>query len=374
MVAASSFAQSLEGRIVNSKTGEGIAGMKITIARSDAIYPVTSGPDGRFSLDNLSDGSYTARYVTEGYWPAPSQPVILTERNQFVQHFQVLAAAGSAKLEARLMPLARVAIQVVDHHGKPIPHARLEIEGPAIQLSTGTDADGKFNSQGFALFPGAYTLSASPIWGQKPPEPDPETGRTLAWARSYYPGIATRDAATKVLLDPGQTRDMQIEMVAVPAHALRGVVLDLDGRPAPGVKLSLGYDMPLVEAESKPDGTFEFPSLPDGEFAIRAEIPVSASRSGDNQSVSNAQIPGSALYVRERVTVSERDLEGVTLMLTEPFVVHGKTVIETPPGIDPPPPPTTIWLREKWGPEDQFPGRQLSNQPDALGNFVIAGV
>jgi hypothetical protein len=64
ILVAPSFAHSLEGRIVNSKTGEGIAGMKITIARSDATFPVTSSADGRFSLDNLNDGFYTASYLT----------------------------------------------------------------------------------------------------------------------------------------------------------------------------------------------------------------------------------------------------------------------------------------------------------------------
>jgi hypothetical protein len=311
--------------------------------------------------------------LTQEYWPAESQPLILTERNQFVQHFQVLAAAGPVKIEARLMPLARLTGRVVDYHGKSIPHARVEIEGPGMRLSMQTDAEGKFDWQR-GMFPGAYTLAASPGWAQKPPDQDTETLRTLAWARSYYPGIATPEAASKVFLYPGQTCDVQIEMVAVSAHALRGVLLDLDGHPAHGVKLSLGYDLPFVEAESKPDGTFEFPSLPDGEFAIRAEIPVSAIRSGDGQFANQAEIPDSTLQVRERATVSGRDLEGVTLALTEPFFVHGKIVIETQPGIDPPAPPTTISLREDWGSQNHFFGRQRSDRPDPRGNFIIAGV
>jgi Carboxypeptidase regulatory-like domain len=360
LAAALAQAQSVEGRVVNSKTNEGIAGIKITIAKSDASYPVTTADDGRFSLDNLQDGSYTATYFTNDYWPSPSQPTLANEPNRFVQHFQILAAAGPVKLEARLIPLARLTGQVVDRSRKPIPHARIEIQGAGLRLTKATDADGKFDLHQFIL-PGAYTLFASPAPPQKPPDPDPETGRRLAWARTYYPGVATLEAASKVYLYPGQTTDVQIEMVALPAHAVRGILLDPAGHPAPGVKLNLSYgplyEVPLGQIQSNPEGTFEFPFVPDGQFVIAAIKP---------------ETPDFNLKARERVTISGRDLDGVTLALAEPFAVYGKIAIEAPQAVDPSARPTIVWLRDDWEIYDAIPGAQPA--PDAQGSFTFRGV
>src|SRR2546425_214508 len=90
--------------------------------------------------------------------------------------------------------------------------------------SATTDAHGQFH---LALMPGsAYTLMVVVPANLRPPEPEPETGRVLGWARTYYPGVATLEAASKIVLPPGGVlSDVEIRLLALPAHAIRGVLL-----------------------------------------------------------------------------------------------------------------------------------------------------
>ena len=100
-----------------------------------------------------------------------------------------------------------------------------------------TDAHGKFEVQ---LMPGAYGLSVVPPPDLKPPDPE-QDGPVLAWKRTYYPGVARSGSGIE---DRGVARrqisDVELKLLAVPAHAVRGVVLNPDGTPAPKVTIALG--------------------------------------------------------------------------------------------------------------------------------------
>jgi hypothetical protein len=72
-----------------------------------------------------------------------------------------------------------------------------------------SDAQGKFEVQ---LMPGAYGLSVLPPPDLKPPEPEPE-GPILAWTRSYYPGVALPEAASKIVVLPGgEVADVELNL------------------------------------------------------------------------------------------------------------------------------------------------------------------
>src|ERR1035437_2646664 len=116
-----------------------------------------------------------------------------------------------------------------------------------------TDAQGKFELQSM---PGTYGLSVLPPPNLKPPEPEQE-GPVLAWKRSYYPGVALPEGASNIAVLPGgEVSDVELKLLAVPAHAVRGVLLSPDGTPAPKVTIALAEELRARSVESKQDGTF----------------------------------------------------------------------------------------------------------------------
>jgi hypothetical protein len=174
-----------------------------------------------------------------------------------------------------------------------------------------TDAHGTFEVQ---LMPGTYGLSVLPPPDLKPPEAEPD-GPLLAWKRTYYPGVASPDGASKIVVLPGgQTLDIELKLLAVPAHAVRGVVLYPDGTAAPKVRIALGEVLRSATVESKADGTFEFPGVPEGEWRCLAETQRGAVK----------------LRAADSIEVTRHDLENVKLRLVAPLMMPGKVIMEVP--------------------------------------------
>jgi hypothetical protein len=218
--------------------------------------------------------------------------------------------------------------RLVDGRGEPVPKAQMLLITGNLALGADTDAAGKFR---LPLQPGdAYTLSVLPPLGWKPPDPEPEGGRVLGWARTYYPGVASPEAAAKIVLPPGgELSDVDLKLAAVPAHAVRGVLLNPDGRPAPKVAITAGEDYftPVLRVESKPDGTFEFPLVVDGQWRLSAELASD----------------GEPLRLLRWIEMAGHELEGLKVQFAAPFTVSGRVVMAAPEGVKPPKgPPVSV--------------------------------
>ena len=162
--------------------------------------------------------------------------------------------------------------------------------------------------------PGAYGLSVVPPPDLKAPDPEAD-GPALAWTRTYYPGVAGAEGASKIVVLPGgEILDVELKLLAVPAHAVRGVVLNPDGTPAPKVAIALGEALRSATVESKVDGTFEFPAVAEGEWRFLAE----------------AQRGAVKLRATEWIEVPRHDLENVKLRLAPPVTLRGKVVMDAP--------------------------------------------
>jgi hypothetical protein len=134
--------------------------------------------------------------------------------------------------------------------------------------------------------------------------------------------VAFPEGAGKIVLAPGgEVTDIELKLLPAAAHAVRGVLLNPDGTPAPKVMISLGEDLPPLADElvvqSKPDGTFEFPAVVDGEWRLTAD----------------AWWPGEVrLAVEQWIEMAGHTLDGVRLRLSPPLTVRGKVVMPTPHG------------------------------------------
>jgi hypothetical protein len=370
------LAQSVEGSVFDAATGAGIAGVKVELLKgATPFYETATDGGGRFRIENVREGEYAARYQASDYW--------LTAGPSDYKVFPVTTAASPVKLEARLMPWSRISGRVVDHRGNGVPNARLELTGSGmlangrtyLRTSWGgggggvlnefplgmtfmgnTDARGNFQVQ---LMPGAYGLSVLPPADLKPPEPE-EGGPALAWVRTYYPGVALAESSAKIVVLPGgDASDVELKLLAVPAHAVRGVLLNPDGTPAAKVTIKAGEPMRPSSAESKSDGAFEFPALPEGECAFLAEA-----QNGDVK-----------VRAAEWIEIPKHDLENVKLRLVPPLTLHGRVRMEAPKDGPAPPRPGPLIFSLRGGRNRRdsdfgLAGAALAT-PDAEGDFAV---
>ena len=353
----------VEGNVVNSVTGTGVSGVKVNLVTSGEVaYTTTTDAQGHFLFDHVQSGDYIANYSSPDYFFEPGTPPRL-------QRFQ--ASDGTpVKLEAQMTPLARLSGRVVDGSGKPVPDALISVSGPNSSMTVHTDEKGAFEIHQM-LMPGLYTLAAAPPPDLKPPKAEAEG--VLNWTRTFYPGVTTPEAAEKISLLPGGVvSDLELKLLAVPAHAVRGVLLYPDGTPVAKIPIVLGPEPATLRTASSDDGSFEFPAVVDGEWDLVAEVAGSGAGGVRLRASTWFEMVGGAI-------------EGLKLRLAAPFTLRGKVTMETPEGsaVARPPGGLVLGVHMSRALREVFrdngiltaagPG-SFNARPEGDGNFSIANV
>lgn len=325
--AASLAAQTVEGVVTNVMTSAGIPGVKVALSQGDKTpYSATTDSDGRFLFQDLPSGAYSVRYSSNGYF----SPALPGERALV----QIRAGGLTVHIERRMIPLSRIAGRVIDSSGDPVPKARVELTTASAFWEAETDAKGNFDMP--SVMPAAlpYTLAVAPPLSGKPPAPDPDTHQPRAWLRTFYPNVAFQDQAIPVALRAGDDLvGLELKLLAAPAHAVRGVVINPAGDSVAKVPLALWEPGPRrnasLHATSDSDGAFEFPSVPDGDWRLSAE--------------------SDAAIAEQWIAVKGRDVGALNLRLTPPFTVTGRVILETRQGMSPPIPPQVTLIKQHGG-------------------------
>ncbi len=346
-------AQTVVGTVVDVSTGSGIAGAQVEITPlaaglgGRADYAAVTDSQGRFFIDNVKDGSYLARYNANGYIDegalAPAW------------WFQVSTGGAPVNLEGRLIKFAEASGRVVDGRGDPVPNA--DMEATEIGRSTRgfrSDAEGKFR---MLVIPNQnYILMVHPPSQWTPPAPEPGTDRALGWAPTYYPRVTDREAAGRILLPPGgRMENIELKILTLPAHSVRGTLLGPDGKPAPKVAVVIGEDLlrPIFRQETGPDGGFDFPAVIDGHWLLAAE----------------ADSHSDKLRVIESFEMAGREVRDLKPQLSAAFTAHGRVEIEKVEGRETPKFPTiSLQPVVRWVYPNTF------GTPDREGNFTVERV
>lgn len=354
MLALPAAAQTVEGTVTGMPNGAAIAGAHVTLMQGGrGVYSGASDAEGRFRIRDIKPGVYIPQYTADGYF-FPGGPA-------FAPPIEV-GRGGTLRIEGRMMPTGSVAMRVVDARGDPVKGATVQITGTQTIFTSRTGDDGRFERKD--VFPGNYTIAVSPPAGLKPPEPDPQTHEPRSWARTFYPGVAKAAQAAQVSVIPGGgIGELTLKLQAVTAHAVRGVVKQADGTPAPKIVVSVEQILPdrpskdlANPATTRDDGSFEIAGLPDGEWRLVADTIVNP-----------------RLRATRWIEIAGRDLDRVELRLSAPFLVHGRVLMETRQGVPPAKPPVLALVRNVRG-MTAFPDLALQGRPDAEGRFAIAGV
>jgi hypothetical protein len=157
LLAACGAAETVEGTIVDSVTGTGVAEVRVFLmpVSGQVDYSATTDALGHFLLEGVKTGTYRFGYTSPAYLSSDPMP----PRRQV----EISSGGGEpVKLEGRMTALPRISGRVVDGDGKDIANALLGIVGRNDPPVT-SDATGKFELR---LPPGGYIFSVSTDWPQ----------------------------------------------------------------------------------------------------------------------------------------------------------------------------------------------------------------
>jgi hypothetical protein len=347
--------QSVEVRVVNVSTGSGIPDIPLKFLQyGQTLYSGATDAAGRFRIESAKEGPYRVIYERGKYWPAQDSHLIGGSIA-----LQVAGGDEAVRLEIGMYPIGKISGRVLDGAGKPVPKARIDLSdetppgGGWIFLA---NEKGEFSSD--EVRPGTWILSATAPPASPPPESTAD--QPLGWAHTYYPSAASRDLAAAIVVPPGaEFRDMDIRLAAVPVHHIRGVVLDVSGNPAAGIKVTLdAHQPPSLHQDSASDGTFDLAKVVEGECRLSATLDKD----------------GVKLRAAQWVQVKGRDLDNVELRLVRPFSIEGRVVMEVPEGgAAPKPPGVTLRSTDGFGGFDGIlPGIGFfDGTADGKGGFTI---
>ena len=286
----------------------------------------------RYRLGWAVPAGWYRRWRLYGGLPQAWVPAVQRDTGLDQPRIDVVAGGTPIHLEIKLEPFPKISGRVLDAGGKPVANAEVwalagglcpEPRCYSALVKAKTNAKGEYAIENLGPF-GPWVISATAPAGLAPP--DPVEGQRTGWAQTFYPGVADLQVATQVNPQPGVDRDnVDIKLVAAPVHRVRGRVLDPGGEPAAGASVVIGNGLgPSLQQQAKPDGTFEFAALTDGDW--RASV-----------------VPGPTHLLAGRgFHLDRRDLDGVDLRLAAAFPLHAKLVWKGADGAPAPEPPDTV--------------------------------
>lgn len=221
----------ITGRILEGESGDPVAGVRLTAGGAEAL----SGADGRYRLVGVPAG--TARVtIFAPAWRTPMPPVRTIR----------LEAGATAAVDFFLSRGGGVAGRVTGPDG-PVAGATVvatAASGPPVGGRAASDSDGRYEITGLAA--GSYRLAAT--------------------ARGYWQDRS--DGSVEVPETGLAPHDLRLNAADA---AIRGRVVDGEGRPVAGVRIQPGWSRDFAPP---PAAT----TAPDGTFAIRGAVPGASLR------------------------------------------------------------------------------------------------
>jgi protocatechuate 3,4-dioxygenase beta subunit len=237
--------------------------------------------DGRFEFADLVAGTFRVSAYVPGY-------AALSGESPVVPAFDLLPSSPSIRLAPAqlrdglvitLTRLGAIAGRVLDELGDPVEGARVQLLQVKYQAGRRrlvqaneaarlTDDRGEYRLHD--LPQGRYIVSA---WVG-----DISTADVPDYTRSYFPGTPNPSDAQFVTLADVDLVSVDVALARTRTALVRGHIFSAAGEPSTGGQVELRPSarsaspaMVPVRARLLPDGVFEFPNVPPGEYVVVAE-------------------------------------------------------------------------------------------------------
>lgn len=316
---------SIDGKVVNSITGEFVKKAVVTIhnRNNQYVYFTTSDQSGKFHIDNVQPDKYVASADAEGY---------ANSRNVSDAKLFTVGAEPVSGVEVPIAPLSVITGKVVDEDGEPLDSVTIMVlrngyNGGAktLQQVSAAQTDDRGIYRVFDLQPGRYYLSAQPQrqFATIAPQNAERTHSTVpeeAYGVSIYPGVADVSQAAAHELKPGdEWTGADFKLMKRPAYHIRGRAnIAAGGRGNVQAEPCNPDPMPWamgLQNMARQNGSFDLAGAVSGTYCLIVREP---GRGG--------------IALRQPVTVNNADVNDIVLNPPASFSVKGTVVVDgTPP-------------------------------------------
>ena len=345
----------LQGRVTNGRTGQPVQRARVVVVNRDGEGPpvsVLTDQNGQYIVTGLVPGRYTVHISKPGFVNLaygqrrprqPPTPVELSE-GESLRDINVLLPNGGV-----------VTGRVVDETGAPMPLTTVQVfqhvyrQGRRQLVPAGSDrTDDRGIYRIFGLEEGRYYVNAiapRQLFGSGRGWPElgarrfeRETSRQpldnigsdpYGYAPTYYPGVTNLAEATQVTVALGtEATGIDFGVRLVETATVGGTVFGPEGEPATSVRVvmipegGISTRNALMGARLQPDGRFEIPDVPPGQYTLRA-----VSRGGRGRS------RGAILFASNRIAVDGSDVTDTTMVLRSGATIAGSLVLESGTGL-----------------------------------------
>jgi hypothetical protein len=331
-----------------------------------------AGADGQFEFSGLPAGTFRLLASKVGYVPGAYGEEVPRSYTASSAGRSIDLAEGQVRegFNLKLGRWSGLAGQVLDEYGYPVQGASVQLlqirytRGRRQLVQTDgsnrtTDERGRYRI--YAIAPGQYMVSA--VVGAV------FTADLPGYVRSYSPGTPNASEAQIVSIGAAQEiTGIDVMLSRVPTGRVAGRILNAAGAPSGAGSLTLrpsqrssAVTNVSVGARYLPDGQFEFPNVPPGEYVIQA-----------NRGQPNRWTEGE--FAALRVTVNGVDIRDLELQTSSGSSITGHFSFETS---DPSKRPSASALEFKPQPADiDFsPSSNLASAAiEADWTFRMAGV
>jgi hypothetical protein len=327
----------VEGTVINSATGAGVDGASVVFFGNQTNrYNAVADALGHFKITGMAPGNYRAQAekdgftaVLEGFAP------FLSSQGLRLPGYRVESGPEPVRVDLKLTPLGAIAGRIFGTDGKPATGVEVSVSPNITADMSVTDAEGRFALEN--IRPGSYILIARPPKSAKPEQA--KDGTKTAVVTTYYPSVVDQSQAQQIAFS-GQQDFYDIRLQTASVHRVRGIVLDVEGKPAPeaelallpspqdtrgvagvlssriggplfftmGVRLASGA-VPDATVTAGQDGRFEFPAVRSGDWRIDA--------------VSDPSLDTQAPRGTAAAVVGRDDVDDLQIRIAAPFKLIG---------------------------------------------------
>ncbi len=265
----------LQGKVVNSTTGEPIRGALVQIYFLGQTSMLT-GPDGKFQFDGLPAGQSTITVRKPGFFTE--------EEIQPSGGGQRLAITGpnTSPIALKLIPEGVIYGKISEDDGEPIEGLPIQLLAQRLQngrkvweerAGATTDEEGMFRIA--ELHPGNYFLSAGPSRAPVTFPSKLSQSGAQGIPVTFYPSGSDLAAASPIPITPGKRFEVNLSLSPRPFYRVSGRVAGYGQGQYVNLEVldSTGKSVANNSRFDPASGSFQILSIPAGAYALRADSP-----------------------------------------------------------------------------------------------------